>query len=207
MNVKQFAEELASHAKEVDHLMKRKLPVMVGRMAKDHFQDNFRQGGFVNGGIHQWPITKRQKSGAKSATANYGPLLSKRNHLFSSIKYVPSDYRVVVSNTLLYAPIHNWGGTVNPTVTPKMRKFAWYMYNKAQGNRRSKATPAKGTKKKRKTPKPESQEAKFWKGMALTKKKRLNIKIPQRQFLGESEELNKKIKQRIEDEVLKIINT
>jgi len=205
MNVKQFAEELASHAKEVDHLMKRKLPVMVGRMAKDHFQDNFRQGGFVNGGIHQWPITKRQKSGAKSAAANYGPLLSKRNHLFSSIKYVPSDYRVVVSNTRLYAPIHNWGGMVRPNVTPKMRKFAWYMYYKAQGKRRGKTTPT-GKKKKTKTTKPESQEAKFWKGMALTKKKRLNIMIPQRQFLGESEELNDKIERKIEDEITKIIN-
>jgi len=141
MNVKQFAEELASHAKEVDHLMKRRLPVMVGRMAKDHFQDNFRQGGFVNGGLHQWPQTRRQSMGGTSAAANYGPLLSRRNHLFSSIKYVPSDYRVVVLNDLSYAPIHNWGGTVSPTVTPKMRKFAWYMYNKAQGNRRSKSTP------------------------------------------------------------------
>ena len=32
-------------------MMRRKMPVMVGRMAKDHIQDNFRQGGFVNGGL------------------------------------------------------------------------------------------------------------------------------------------------------------
>ena len=39
----------------LDSMMRRKMPVMVGRMAKDHFQDNFRQGGFVNGGLHTWP--------------------------------------------------------------------------------------------------------------------------------------------------------
>lgn len=43
--------------------MRRKMPVMVGRMAKDHFQDNFRQGGFVNGGLHPWPKAKRLSSG------------------------------------------------------------------------------------------------------------------------------------------------
>ena len=39
----------------LDSMMRRKMPVMVGRMAKDHFQDNFRQGGFVNGGLHPCP--------------------------------------------------------------------------------------------------------------------------------------------------------
>ena len=43
----------------LDSMMRRKMPVMVGRMAKDHFQDNFRQGGFVNGGLHPWPKAKR----------------------------------------------------------------------------------------------------------------------------------------------------
>jgi len=40
----------------------------------------------------------------------------------------------------------------------------------------------------------------------LTKKKKLNIKIPQRQFLGESEELNKKIEKKIETEIMQIIS-
>ena len=35
------------------------MPVIAGRMAKDHFQDNFRQGGFVNGGLHQMCIRDR----------------------------------------------------------------------------------------------------------------------------------------------------
>mgnify|MGYP000714418715 CR=1 FL=1 len=38
--------------KEIEQLISRKLPVVAGKYAKQHFQDNFRQGGFVNGGLH-----------------------------------------------------------------------------------------------------------------------------------------------------------
>ncbi|MBR2632318.1 MAG: hypothetical protein IKD29_02620 [Lentisphaeria bacterium] len=133
MDVKNLADELKNKAGEVENLMRRKLPVIVGRMAKDHYQENFRKGGFQNRGLRKWPVTRRQTSGIAGADGQYGPLLSRRNHLFGSIKYVPSDFRVLVSNDLPYAPIHNWGGETNPTVTARMRRFAWAMYYHAQG--------------------------------------------------------------------------
>lgn len=136
MNIKDFSASLKAKQKELDTLMRRELPVKVGRMAKDHYQDNFRKGGFVNGGLQRWPQTKRQNSGSKSAAAGYGPLLSRRNHLFSSVKYTPGDYRVRVANDVEYAPLHNWRGETHPTVTPRMRKFAWAMYYKAVGKRK-----------------------------------------------------------------------
>ena len=117
MDIKDFSELIKRQSREVDQLVRRQLPVKVGRMAKDHYQDNFRKGGFVNRGLQKWATTRRQQSGSASASASYGPLLSGRNHLFSSIKYVPGDYRVMVSNDLPYAAIHNQGGTVSPTVT------------------------------------------------------------------------------------------
>lgn len=81
MDIKDFSALLKAKQKELDTLMRRKLPVKVGRMAKDHYQENFRKGGFVNGGLQCWPQTKRQSSGSKSAAAGYGPLLSRRNYL------------------------------------------------------------------------------------------------------------------------------
>lgn len=206
MDVKNLADELKKKSNEVENLMKRKLPVVVGRMAKDQYQENFRKGGFQNRGLRKWPVTRRQTSGIAGADGQYGPLLSRRNHLFASIKYVPSDYRVTVSNDLPYAPVHNWGGQVNPTVTPRMRRFAWAMYYNAQGGKK-KATGGKRKPKKGKSaPKVETPSAQFWKGMALTKKKKLHVRIPQRQFIGESQELNQRINERIESELNQILD-
>ena len=48
--------------KEIEQLISRKLPVVAGKYAKQQFQDNFRQGGFVNGGLHSWTPSKRLSS-------------------------------------------------------------------------------------------------------------------------------------------------
>lgn len=52
MDIKDFARLVKAKRGELDTLMRRNMPVIAGRMAKDHFQDNFRKGGFVNGGLH-----------------------------------------------------------------------------------------------------------------------------------------------------------
>lgn len=194
MDIKDYIELIKSQRKEIDQLMRRQLPVKIGRMAKDHFQENFRKGGFVNNGLQQWPKSKRQLSGTSLAAAQYGPLLSGRNHLFSSMKYTPSDYRVKVANEVPYAAIHNEGGTVNPTVTPEMRRFAWAMFYKSSGKKKGK----KGSMLS-------NPDAERWKALALTKKSKLTVKIPKRQFLGESAELRKSINDKIEKELSKIL--
>ena len=136
MDIKEFSKLIRAKQKEIDTLMRRKMPIRVGNMAKRHFQDNFRKSGFVDGGLHPWPKTKRQLSGGTSAASHicgsvgtwgpsqHRPLLSNRNHLFNAVRYVPGDYRVKIVNDVPYAPIHNWGGETSPTVTPKMRRFA-----------------------------------------------------------------------------------
>ena len=140
MDIKEFSKLIRAKQKEIDTLMRRKMPIRVGNMAKRHFQDNFRKSGFVDGGLHPWPKTKRQLSGGTSAASQHKPLLSNRNHLFNAVRYVPGDYRVKIVNDVPYAPIHNWGGETKPTVTPKMRRFAWAMYYRAAGK------PKTGTK-------------------------------------------------------------
>lgn len=118
MDIKDFTEMIKRKRDRMDSMMRRKMPVMVGRMAKDHFQDNFRQGGFVNGGLHPWPKAKRLSSGGSDAASNYGTLLSGRKHLFKSVGYTPADYRVRVFNEVVYAPINNWGGkSMSPSQT------------------------------------------------------------------------------------------
>lgn len=202
MDIKEFSTLLKARKKELQELARNRMPVIAGKMAKDHFQENFRLGGFVNGGLHPWPETKRLSSGGTDAGSNYGTLLSSRKHLYKSIKYIPGDGRVKVANELVYAPTHNWGDEI--PVTPRMRRFAWAKYYEATGKKK-KPTVGKKTRKKRGTAKVvESPEAKFWKRLALTKKKKL--KIPQRQFLGESKELTQMITERTEKEIRNVLN-
>ena len=216
MNLTEFNRQLAKKQRELETLIRRRLPVMVGNMAKGHYQDNIRQEGFTNNGVKPWQKTRRQQSGSKSAAANYGALLSSKKHLYSSIKSIPSDYRVKVANDLVYAPVHNWGGTVSPTVTKQMRKFAWAMYYKEKnvmeaakvksGKVRGKSEKSENRRKKwDNASKNASDNAQKWKALALTKKTKLNVKIPQRQFLGESRELNDDIRKTVDNEIRNII--
>lgn len=201
MDVRQLSKEIQTKRKALGDLFRRRLPVQVGAMAKDHYQDNFRKGGFVNNGLKKWKPAKRLSGGSQRASDNYGTLLSRRNHLFSNVRYIPGDSRVKVCNTLVYAPVHQWGETLEPTVTPRMRSFAWAMYYKAGGgSERGANGPKEGNADI-------SAEAARWKGLALTKKNKLRIKMPARPFIGESAELNLKVNRHTDNEVRKILNS
>ena len=192
MTPQQFAALIKAKEKEIRDAIHRRLPVKIGRMATDHFQNNFRQGGFVDGGLHPWPVTRRQQAGGKSANSQYGPLMSARKNLYGSLRYVPGDAQVIVGTTVPYAAVHNRGATItsHPRVTPKMRKFAWRQFFAAGGGSAA-ANP----------------EASKWKALALTKKDRLTITshIPKRQFIGPSQELDDKIREKIETEINQIL--
>ncbi len=203
MNEKEFINRLKSKQREIENLTRRRLPIIVGRMAKDHFQENFRQGGFVNGGIHKWPDSKRQSSGYNNAASQYGPLLSSRRHLFSSIKYTPGNGNVVISNDLPYAAIHNKGGTISVSVTPKMKRYAWAKYYETSGKKSD--TTGKKNRKSKATQAADAAQAAMWKRLALTKKTSLQIHIPQRQFMGDSKELREKISRRIDEELKNLL--
>ena len=43
MDIKEYSKLLKAKRKELDDLMRRRMPVIAGRMAKDHFHDNFRR--------------------------------------------------------------------------------------------------------------------------------------------------------------------
>lgn len=184
MTDQQFIELLRSRQAELQRLLSRTLPIKIGALAKAHFQQNFRLGGYVNGGLQPWPITKRQLSGGASASGQYGPLLSGRNRLMSSIAYRTAPLETTIYTAVPYAAIHNVGGIVSPSVTAKMRRFAWAMYYKNRGSGKA-----------------ESPEANRWKALALTRKKKLSVRIPRRQFMGDSQELSQAISSKISSEI------
>lgn len=188
MDIQEFNRRILQNERQLNDLMHRKMPVLAGNIAKRHIEEDFRKGGFTHSGFHKWPETKRQKGGGKGADARYGPLLSKRNYLSGSIKFIPGDAQVTVFTRAPYAGVHNWGGILHPTVTPKMRRFAWAQHYREAGADKKKDT--------------------FWKRLALTKKSKLTVTIPQRQFIPSETgpELDKKVNNKMEQEVRKIIN-
>lgn len=190
MDPKEFSKLTQKFSRELETFVRRTAPVIVGRLAENHFRNNFRQGGFVDRELRPWPRTRRQQSGAGTAESRYGPLLSSREHLMLSVEHTTYDYGALVYNRVPYAPIHNWGGTTHPTVTPRMRRYAWWRYYAAGGGKKNGTGKTAG-----------GEEAEQWKRLALTKKKKLTVRIPQRQFLGTSARLEETIRKELENEL------
>lgn len=106
------------------------------------------------------------------------PIMRKTNALMEDLKVVEETMqRIKIETTLTYAAIHNNGGKFSLRVTPKMRKYFWAMY-KSTGQER-------------------------WKFMALTKKQRLPIRIPERKYIGNSHVLMRNIDKYIREEFLR----
>lgn len=179
---------LQTKQKEIRHLIDRVLPIKAGNKAMSIFKENFRRGGYQDGGLTPWAITRRQQMGGSGAASSYTPLLSGRNHLMNSIKYYPSAGSVSVRTNSPYARIHNEGGSVTTRVTPRMRRFAWAKFYEAGG-------------KGKKTAELDDTQ-KMWKGLALTKETQITRKIPRRQFIGASADLKKALN----DIVIKEVN-
>lgn len=176
---------------ELSGYFRRKLPVKAGAKVKSIVQGNFRLGGFQNGALEKWPETKRQSSGG-GADARRGPLLSSRKVLYNGTGYTPGNGSVTIYNNVIYAGIHNEGGETNPRVTQKMRRYAWARYYAEEGGKAKKGRS--------------SDQADFWKGLALTKKKTLNIKIPKRQFMGPSKTIDATLQTMITTDLNTILN-
>lgn len=114
------------------------------------------------------------------ATRNKGrALLIDSGRMRNATRFKASSNTAVIYNTTPYAPAHNKGMTLHPRVTAKMKGFAWAMYKKTgQGK---------------------------WKGLALTNKSQLTVKIPQRKFVGDSRQLRRQNGRIIEQEINEII--
>lgn len=185
---------IQKQVKELIRLKDRVLPVKVGRAVRDSIRENFRKGGFYGAA---WSPPMRIEQGFDSGPG-YGTLLSGTNHLMMSTDYFPEPGRVTIQNTLVYAQIHNDGGEI--TVTKRMKQFFWSQYYK-KGLVGGMYERGEGKKSKQKA-ETLSKEAEFWRNMAL-KKVGSTIKIPQRQFMGEHPEVDRIIREIINNELSK----
>lgn len=102
-----------------------------------------------------------------------GSLMMRSGDLRRSIEARTETDGVRFLSSMPYALLHNEGGTVNVPVTDKMRRFFWAKFKET------------GIEK--------------YKFMALTKKEKLSITVPKRQFIGHHPEVDKRVNEVTED--------
>lgn len=107
-----------------------------------------------------------------------GTLMARTNTLRRSIRSQVQGNSIVFSSSMPYAQLHNEGGEV--IVTPKMKKYFWFMY---QQTTHSMAKKKNGDFRNNKQNRSLSAQAQMYKALAL-KKVGEKIKIEKRQFIG-----------------------
>lgn len=156
----------------------------------DEFDLNFERQGFFS---EAW---QRRKSPTRPG----GSILIDTGGLRKSIRSKSTDSSITFFSDLPYADIHNEGGEI--AVTAKMKRFFWAKYYAATGSFGRKKN---GEPRKDKRTVQLSTEAEFWKFMALMKVGK-TIKIPRRQFLGHSPEVEQMVKEIIEENLTEYFN-
>ena len=144
--------------------MMQRAPRAIGALAVEHYKENFVKGGFVNNGLNPWPKRKGDKDPGR-ATLVKRARLKNGNRIFRA-----NQKEVVIGNSVPYAKIHNEGGTI--TQSARSELFVRNRRKKGAGKGRFK----RGTQAGR--------------GFSYGDRK---IRIPKRQFMGDSKELRTKI--------------
>ena len=149
----------------------------------DEFDRNFERQAFFN---EAW----QRRS---SPTRPGGSILIDTGKLRQSISSRTTDNSITFCSTLPYAAIHNEGDEIK--VTARMKRFFWHKYYEATGSfgRRKDGKLRKDKRNARL-----DTEADFWMFMAL-KKEGSTIKIPRRRFLGTSPEVEKAVREIVEE--------
>lgn len=149
----------------------------------DEFDRNFERQAFFN---DAW--TRR-----KSPTRPGGTILVDTGTLRRSIRSRTTDDSITFYTDLPYAAIHNDGGEI--VVTEKMKRFFWHKYYEATGSFGRKKN---GQRRNDKRTRQLGTEADFWRFMAL-KRAGTTIRIPRRRFLGTGPEVERIVREIIED--------
>jgi hypothetical protein len=171
MNPEDFEKLAEAQAEAIKAYAEMEFPAEAGNTGLRFINENFRQQGWQGNSFEPWKPNSRNKT-----------ILVQAGHLRSGAYYTTAPGACTLRHALPYADIHNTGGTINVPVTDKMRKFAWAMYYQEAG---------KGIRKTKGGAEYQSitvgAKANKWRGLALTKKDKLEITIEKRQFFPTSD--------------------
>ena len=158
------------------HTFLRRMTAEVGIIAVNFSKDRFQFKNWIDkGGVEKWKPRQHNKRNDK------GSLLVRSGRLKRSIrKIITGDYYVMVGTDVPYAQIHNEGGEINKTV--RVRGFQRKINIRARKIDRA-------TGRVRKLKKVIGQTL----VNVRSHNRKMNLQMPKRQFLGDSEFLGKRI--------------
>ncbi|WP_165025611.1 hypothetical protein [Dysgonomonas sp. ZJ279] len=161
----------------------RQRPRMVAIESQKFFKESFVKGGFTDDVFHQWLDRKSPLGGKKVLIGGQG---SNTMNLMQSVRPLEvSEKKVRVGSDLEYSEIHNDGGII--TVTAKMKKFWWAKYFQFAGSiKKTKGGKTSNSAKNQRL----NAKAEYCRNMALMEVGS-KIKMPKRQYIGESKTLFK----------------
>ena len=150
-----------------------RLPVLAAQDAVNFFQDSFRRQAWIGDTTEPWPARKSDKTRRDAGRA----ILVKSGRLKRSVRKIKADWdAVIVGTSLPYAKAHNEGLNEQVQVKTHVRKVSSRNTRVSTGGRRSQRTST---------------------GIAFVSGHNRKMRMPRRQFLGESQWLNRKIERTI----------
>ncbi|MCF8337896.1 MAG: phage virion morphogenesis protein [Bacteroidales bacterium] len=148
----------------------KKLPNELAAISVKFSKERFRDQAWLDRAREKWPERKRRRPGTKKRSQT---LLVDSGRLKRSVRKIHASVRrIIIGSDAPYAQIHNEGGTIDETVTvPK--------YTVRSHKRRSHTRKRAGRTERVRSTTVESHTVQ-------THKRKMNTKIPQRQFMGSS---------------------
>jgi phage gpG-like protein len=183
-NIKDFVRKLEALNKVFTTM-----PTKIGTIAVNFSKERFREKNWIDNTVQPWkPLSRKRKSRSGSGKARKSQsILVDSGRLAHSIHKVYADQNlIIIATDVPYAQIHNEGGQITKSV--EVRKHA----------RREHQRKRAGKKGKKSTVKAHTVNAHM---------RKMNLDIPARQFMGESEELNRRIIQFIDNEFQNALNS
>lgn len=156
----------------------RRMPRIAGALGVAHFKQSFKKQGFTDRSLDKWPERKR-----RDGERNRRAILIKTGALRRSVRIVRMGHnRVIVGSELSYAQIHNEGGRISGTQQIPQHRRKTHT-RRVRGRRQSVSEHS-----------------------VSAHSRNVNFEIPQRQFLGNSRVLNRKIERKLIQELRRILS-
>lgn len=173
-----------------------KRPRMVAVEAMKFFKECFVKGGWTDESFQEWKKRTSPLGGKKILIGGAG---ANTMNLMQSIRTLEESEKQVRTGTeLIYGATHNEGAEI--TVTLKMKKYWWAKYYEFAGKLTKTKNGKVSNSARNKTT---NAKAEYCKRMALMKVG-TKIKIPKRQFIGESKTLLNQFEKWWADEIDKL---